>query len=62
LHRLTKRKVMGRLEHHGGGKHKYNKKADFSPANKHAVKNSREILKVGKLRLDVKHIFSSESN
>jgi len=53
---------MGRLEHHGGGKHKYNKKADFSPANKHAVKNSREILKVGKLRLDVKHIFSSESN
>lgn len=40
LHRLTKRKVMGRLEHPGGEKPRYNKKADFSPANKHAVKTS----------------------
>ena len=43
-------------------RNKYNKKADFSPANKHAVKTSREILKVGELRLNIKHIFSSESN
>lgn len=50
------------IECSGGEKHQYSEKADFSPANKHAVKTRREILKLGELRLDVKHVFSSESN
>lgn len=55
LHHLKKRKVTGRLECSGGEKRKYNKKADFSPANKHVIQTSREILKVDELGVDIKH-------
>lgn len=43
-------------------RHKTGKKVDFSPADKHVIKSSREILKVRKFRREIKHIFNSESN
>lgn len=54
LHPLTKK---------GDGERNTNtKKVDFGAANKHVVKSSREIPKVGELSLDINHIFSSESS